>query len=228
MYQFNYQGIIPADKPLITCVVPAGWRAKNLPTMGGKVAYVDKTGSMERCADYVFEFSELSQASSQRTICLDIHHRDMRDDSSSSAHVRIWKAPAKIYCRHIDVNDANNDWCIEVLLLNHFFGSCALTGAAPLDLSDIKVTVGFSNEFNFEFGIGETLSDALSDIPEHAAFMDASSAFIMMFCRAEKMRVDSCYQTMDSVMAFYSNATCIFGDVDVDQDKMLISVLVGH
>jgi hypothetical protein len=77
----------------------------------------------------VFEFSEQLQKDLSRTIYLDIYHRNATEDNPSVGHTKIFAVPAKIHCCAIEDHDINDDWCIEVVLLNHFFGWNALSAS---------------------------------------------------------------------------------------------------
>lgn len=219
MYQFNYQGLLPPDELFITCIVPTAWLTKNLPTMGGCVSYADGREQLTSCASMAFEFSDDgSTADSSRTIYLDIQ----------SDGKRCFDKPVTIHCQNIKDSDVDNDWCIEVVLLNHLFGCNALSasmGNIYLDYADLIAVMQKSLDFDFKFGVGEIPSDILPGILGH----DAKSAFWMIFCNEKKMRMTYYKETMKAMHASYSeDALILLSDVAVDQEKMLISALVGR
>lgn len=225
MYQFNYQYLIPEDKPFVTCIVPTGWLSKNLPTMGGSVTYADKRESISTCTYYVFEFTEKVQTSeSFRSIGLNID--TMKNGVS---YAKLFEKPANIHCHAIEARDANNDWCIEVLLLNHCFGSHALSASMHntyLDYGDVLTMMQMSSEFSFEFGIGNTPAEIHPGLLNHLPASRAKCSFVMLFCKQQMMRLAYIDETVE---AFDSDDSMILiTDVAVDQDKMLISALVGH
>ena len=229
MYKFNYQFLVPGDDQFFTCIVPTGWLSKNLPTMGGNVAYVDQQSQQEIVADTIFEFSDGVVSERSRTIILEIHHKEWTAETGQAAiHSRLLAAPVKIHCRAIGDRELNNDWCVEVLLLNHFFGSCALSalmGNQYLSYSDVFDVMQMSSEFEFEFGIGEKPSDIFPEILERAMPAQYKSVFLML-CAKSGMRLadfEDAFGTFDSF-----ETTMLISDVAVDQDKMLISVLLGR
>lgn len=233
MYQFNYQDLCPEDEPTFTCIVPAEWLQKNLPTMGGVVVYVDQRGQMNAYTDYVFEFSdEVQTDSSSRTICLDIHHRKATNGNNLSAsHSRLFATPAKIHCTTIEEGDASNDWCVEVVLLNHFYGcnaSSAITGASYLDFADIITVMSKSSEFFFGFGIGESPQDILPGILERLGTSEAKCAFGMLFGKSGAVRLAHLREMGDWLSSLGSDPLALISDAAVDADKMLLSVLVGR
>ncbi len=232
MYKFNYQFLVPGDAPIFTCIVPTDWLSKNLPAMGGDVAYVSPQSQQEIRTDYIFELSEGDTASQSRTIILEIHHKEWTAETGQAAiHSRLLAAPVKIHCRAIenyDINE-NRDWCIEVLLLNHFFGSCALSALMEnqyLSYSDVFDVMQMSSEFEFEFGIGEKPSDIFPEILERAMPAEYKSVFIMLCAKSGGVRVADIEEALDTFDSF--ETTIIISDVAVDQDKMLISVLLGR
>lgn len=233
MYQFNYQFLYPECGPIFTCIVPAEWLQKSLPTMGGVVVYVDQRGQMNAYTDYVFEFSdEVQKDSSLRTICLDIHCRKTTNGNNLSAsHSRLFATPAKIHCATIEEGNASNDWCVEVVLLNHFHGcnaSSAITGASYLDFDDIITVMSMSSEFVFEFGIGDTPQDILPGILERLGTSEAKCAFGMLFGKSGAVRLTHLDEMVNGLSSIEGDPLTIISDVGVDADKMLISVLVGR
>lgn len=229
MYQFNYQNLVPEDKPIFSCIVPTNWLSRKLPTMGGDVVYVDKQSPIETLTDCVFEFSEQLQKGLSRTIYLDIYHRNATEDNLSVEHTKIFAAPAIIHCCAIEDHDVNDDWCNEVLLLNHFFGWNALTasvGNVYLDFADLISVMSKSSEFVFEFGIGETPTDILPGILDRLASIKAKCLFAMIFCKQQMMRLAYIREVSGALDS--DDALLLLSDVAVDQEKMLISVLVGR
>lgn len=230
MYQFNYQNLAPEDKPLLfTCIVPSDWLLKNLPTMGGDVTYVDKCDKMDVYTDYVFEFTDAESIDkSSRTICMSLHHlKSEKGSRMPVSHTNLFEMPAKIHCRAIEDHDANNDWCIEVVLLNHFFGWLALSasmGNVYFDFTFLPPFLSESSEFNFEFGIGDVPGNILPGIIERLSPREAKFAFVMMFCKPPK-RLSYFREAMN---AFDIADVLLFSDVAVNHDKTLISALVGR
>jgi len=228
MYQFNYQYLTPEDKPFVTCIVPEGWLSRNLPTMGGSVVYVDKRDPIRTCTYYVFEFTEKDQTSeSFRLIGLNID--TMKNGVS---YAKLFDKPASIHCHAFDGHDANNDWCIEVVLLNHLFGSHALSASMQntyLDYSDVLHIMQMSSEFNFEFGIGNVPADIILGLSNCLSNCKAKSTFVMLFCKQQMFRlayIDEIVDQFDSVDSV--DSSFLIADIAVDQDKILISVLAGR
>lgn len=231
MYQFNYQYLIPEDKPFVTCIVPMDWLSRNLPTMGGSVTYADKRDPMSTYTYYVFEFTDMARIGEpHRTICLDIHCLKAKEgDQIPVNYTKLFDIPAQIHCRAFDGHDANNDWCIEVVLLNHFFGSHALSASMQntyLDYGDVLHIMQMSSEFNFEFGIGNVPADIIHGLSNCLSTCEAKSTFVMLFCKQQMFRlayIDEIVDQFDSV-----DSPFIIADIAVDQDKILISVLAGR
>lgn len=221
MYQYKYQGLQPAETPFFTCVVPAKWLQKKLPTMGGCVGYVGNREPLDVLAKdvLVYRFTDAaSTTQSSRIVPVEL----------LSDGKKLLDKPAKIHCQAIEVGSESDEWCVEVLLLNHFFGNCALTalfGNISLDHADIVTMLEMSSEFDFKYGVGETPSDILPTI----LIRDAKSCFGEIFCNQNKMR--SAYlRELSTAM----NQSCaedglsMATDIAVDQEQMLISVLSGR
>lgn len=234
MYQFNYQHLIPEGKPFVTCIVPTDWLSRNLPTMGGSVTYADKRDPMSTYTHYVFEFTDLAQTGEpHRTICLDIHCLKAKKSGQMPVnYTKLFDIPVQIHCRAIDDHDANNDWCIEVVLLNHFFGSHALSASMNniyLDYADIETVMQMSSDFNFDFEVGDKPFDILYSIKERLSTREFSSIFGMMFCNERQMKLAHIVEATKAMAEYDSeDFRLIFSDVAVDQDKTLISLLIGR
>lgn len=228
-YKFKYQNLDSEEVPGIICIVPQAWLAKSLPVMGGAIAYVDTLDLNDTDAGCVFDFSEGISAGQTRTIVLDIHHRkwEMGTGRASSLS-KLCDAPVKIHCRALEDNDVNKDWCVEVVLLNHFFGSHAYSatmGNIYLDFGDVFIVMQSSSEFKFEFGIGDNPEDIISGILERVMPGVWKSVFLVMFGRSGEVRIAD----LDTAVAAFDfdDTMRLISDVAVDQDKMLISVLLG-
>jgi len=230
MYQFNYQFLDPGEVPIFTCIVPTAWLSKNLPIMGGDVAYIDQQSSQEILTDYIFLFSDGVVAEGTQTIMLDIHHKKWTAGIGHAAtHSKLLDAPVTIHCRTIEEHAVNRDWCVEVILLNHFFGSCALSasmGNNYLDYGDVFTVIQMSSVFDFEFGRGDSPTDIIPTIQQCVQPTRYKSVFLMLCGKSGKVRMahlDEAVKALD-----YNEATTLITDVAVDQDKMLISVLLGR
>lgn len=233
MYRFDYEYLPTEGEPAFTCIVPAEWLQKNLPTMGGEIVYVSQQDRMNACTNYVFEFSDGILAEGlPRTICLDIHHREAISSNASLANYsKLFAAPVRIQCAAIKDSDESNDWCFEVVLLNHFFGShalSALVGNIYLDFDDILAIMSLSHEFILEFGIGKTPQDILPSIIERLGANDAKSAFAMFYCKYGTARLAHLDEIMGVISQLGDDVTLIISDAAVDDDRMLISMLVGR
>ena len=229
MYQFNYQTLLPEDKPIITCIVPQEWLSKDLPTMGGVVMYVDKSVHIMASSEFVFEFSEVCTIEkSIRTVNLDILEANNKK-FKAIGYKKLLDAPATIRCRAIEGQDANNDWCIEIVLLNHLFGSFALTasfGNVYLDFADLLAVLSMSSEYDFEFGIGETPQVILPGILERMDYRKKKCSFGMMFGRGSKIWISHLKEMIRELHSL--EGVVIVTDIAVDQELMLISVLAGR
>lgn len=223
MYKFDYWQLLPEEKPLFTCVVPAEWLSKSLPTMGGCVDYVDKLDRLTSCAPVVYEFSDAEpKDESSRTLCLSI----------LSDGRKLFAKPATIHCPQFAERDGDDDWCVEVALLNHFFAfnaPSASMGNVYLDYADFEALMQKSSDFEFKYAIGETPADILPGIMDSHARRSAKGIFGMMFCKPENMRLAYFNHAIEVMSGFDAeDGLLLFGDVGVDQEKMLISMLVGR
>ena len=239
MYQFNYQHLRPYqdlhsnDGPIFSCIVPTEWLQKNLPTMGGDVVYSDRHGQMDGYTNYVFEFSDEAPTECRpRAICLNIHRREAASDNNSSpSYHKLFAVPARIHCSTIKDCDANDNWCFEVVLLNHFFGTCALSaslGNIYLDFDDVIAAMSESSEFVLEFGVGKLPQDILPGILERLDAKQAKSVFGMLFNKTETMRLAYLDELIDGVSLPTGDPLTIVSDAAVIDDRMLISILVGR
>lgn len=233
MYRFNYEYLPAEGKPVFACIVPAKWRQKNLPTMGGEIVYVGQQDRMNACTDYVFEFfDETLTESLPRTICLDIHHRKtISDNAPLASYSKLFATPARVQCATFNDSDESNDWCFEVVLLNHFFGSHALSalmGNIYLDFHDVLAVMSLSHEFTFEFGIGKTPQDILPGIIERLGVNDAKSAFAMLFCKSGTARLAHLDEIVGAISRLGDDVASAISDAAVDDDRMLISILIGR
>lgn len=228
MCQFNYQFLDPEVTPFITCVVPSTWLSENLPTMGGGVIYVDQL-SQEVHTHYIFEFSEVASLKGLRTIILDIRHKKWKLISRSYGdHKKLSDSPIKIYSSNAGEKDGDIDSFINVLL-NHLVGSLAMsaiTGSQYLDFADVDTVFQMSSEFDFVFGLGDQPSDILPAMFERTLPSKHKCAFLKLFARQGNLRVS---HLNDAIGAFDPTESMILvSDVAVDQDKMLISALLGR
>lgn len=232
-YQFNYRGCyqdeqIYGDGVLTTCIVPTRWLKMTLPTFSGGVVYTDNTDKTGlNCL--VFEFAELESNGMSRTISLqiyDLHERDYH--GNSKAPVTYFEAPVKIHCRAIEFSDAN--WCIELVLINHFFGTLnaeSCWGNYFFDYADFFSFITASPEFIFEFGIGDTPAEIVPKILERVACDKAGDVFLVLYCDQDLFRLAFNDEIIQSFQSAFDESSVIFGCAGVTQDKMLISALVG-
>lgn len=229
MYQFNYTGLSVSDKPTITCIVPQDWLSKGLPTMGAEVIYLVKSVHIMTSSEFVFEFTEDAPTDkSIRTIGLNIMQAD-KGHKKPITYRNIFEVPAKIHCREIENPDASNDWCMEVVLLNHFFGCFALTASnnnVYLDFGDLLKVMSISPEYTFEFGIGDTPRDILPGMSKRLDYGNAKCSFAMIFCNESKMLMTYLKEVIKEIRTV--KESFLLTDIAVDQEKMLISVLVGR
>lgn len=223
MYKFNYPQLIPEENPSFTCVVPAGWPLKKLPTMGGIVNYVNTLDQLTACAPIVFEFSDAElKDESSRTVYLDLQ----------SGGSKLFAKPAKIRFQPIAESEGGKEWCVEVALLNHLFGfnaPSALIGNVYLDYAYLQAVMQKSSDYEFRYGIGDNPLDILSGITGPCEPGSAKCAFGMMFCKPENMHLAHLEQAMGVTSELVANdGLVLFGDVGVDQEETLISMLIGH
>lgn len=213
MYQYLYQDLLPEGAPLFSCIVPVEWLKKKLPTMGGCVNYAANREQLSVCAGHVYSFFDVKSTDKlTRIVSLEIHDQG----------VKKFDIPAKIYCPNFE--EENDEWCTEIVLLNHFFGFC-IPAVNYLDYSDVLAQLVMSSEFDFRYGIG----DAPSDIFPGILPVDAKSAFGVIFCNREKMKfsyLDDSVEAMEQ--ACTEDGRALITDVGVNQGQMLISVLYGR
>lgn len=229
MYQFNYTGLSASDKPTITCIVPQDWLSKDLPIMGGEVIYLVKCVHIMTSSEFVFEFTEDAPADKLiRTISLNIMQAN-KDRKKPIIYRNIFEAPAKIHCRAIESHDASNEWCLEIVLLNHFFGCFALTASnnnVYMDFGDLLKVMSISSEYTFEFDIGDTPQDILPSMSNRLDYSKEKCSFAMIFCNESKMLMTYLKEVIKEIRTV--KESFLLTDIAVDQDKMLISVLVGR
>lgn len=221
MYQFKYQtinpfGFYPPVELIFTCIVPTSWLAMDLPVMDGCVNYTNNRESLVSCGPVVFEFCEMTSTDETlRTIQLNILEEG----------VKCLERPVLIHCSNIAQGELGDECCIEVVLLNHLFGYNATSALVAIDFDDFKAIMKGSSDFDFKFAIGETPSDILPGTLDH----DAKSAFWMIFSNNIENRMAYYKETLKAMKISYSEeALLMLGDVEVDQEKMLISALVGR
>ena len=232
-YRFDYEQCLrdafPDDPTFTTtCIVPSAWLKMALPTFGGSVVYTDKTEKSD-LSGLVFEFAEMENDGLARTVSLQIYTlEDLPIQGGSVEPDGHFAQPVKIHCRDFVV--ADNDWCIEIALVNHFLGSLNAVsswGNCFFDFFDLYLVLKGSSEFIFEFGIGRTPAEIVPDILERVACSDAGDVFLMFYCNQDLFRLAHLDEIMRSVRAVIENSTVIFGNAAVKQDQMLISALVG-
>lgn len=221
MYQFKYTannpfGFYPPIELIFTCIVPANWLSKDLPVMGGCVSYTSNHQSLDSSGPVVFEFEEMiATDETVRTIQLDIIHKG----------VKCFEKPVLIHCSNIAQDQSDDECSIEVVLLNHLLGYSAMSALVAIDFEDFMAIMKRSSEFNFKFGLGETPSDILPGI----LAQDARSAFGMIFGNNQEKRMAYYNETLKAMETIYSEETLLLlVEVEIDEEKMLISTLVGQ
>lgn len=219
MYRYKYQQTMPEEMSIFSCIVPDGWLQKALPDMDGCVNYAASRGQLSSIAKYLYRFEDIeSKDKSVRIVSL-----EMWEDGKE-----LFERPVRIYSPCIAAEFESDEWGIEVLLLNHLFGFCALTasiGNVYLDYSDVLAVLKMSSEFDFRYGIGDSPAAVSSEILAH----DAKSGFGMIFCDGHKMRLaylDDLVEVMTRSCA--DNGMVVITDIAVEQEQMLISVLYGR
>ena len=232
-YQFNYRSCYQDEKcygdgVLTTCIVPTRWLSMKLPTFAGGVVYTDNTDKTGlNCL--VFEFAELEFNGLSRVISLqiyDLHKLDYHGNPKEP--VTYLAAPVKIHCRAFGFFEAN--WCIEVVLLNHFFSALnaeSCCGDYCFDYADFFDVITASDEFLFEFGIGETPAEIMPDILQFFAGCKVSNVFVVLYCDTHLFRLAFADEIKQSLQSAFDESLVILGCAGVEQNKMLISALVG-
>lgn len=233
-YRFDYEQCLrdafPDDPTFTTtCIVPSAWLKMALPTFGGSVVYTDKTDKSD-LSGLVFEFAEMETDDLARTVSLQIYTlEDLPVQGRLVEPEAYFAHPVKIHCRDFVV--ADNDWCIQIVLVNHFLGplhAVSSWGNCFFDFFDLCQVLKGSSEFIFEFGIGRMPVEIVPDILERAACSDAGDVFLMFYCNQDLFRLAYLDEIMGSVQAIFETSTVIFGNAAVKQDRMLISALVGY
>jgi len=199
--------------------------------MGGAVVYVDNSRK-KMLMGRVFEFSELEPDGLVRTISLEIYSLEGNTDKRMppTRDNRI-DMPVQIHLRAAANHEADTDCAMEVVLLNHLFGAWnaeSSWGNYFFDYADLINMLSMSSEFIFEFGIGETPADILPGIFEGLSCSDAKCAFLMLYSDYHRFRLAYADDMMKAFSSFFAGAELLFGNAAVDQDKMLISALVGR
>ncbi len=222
MYKFNYQSLPFQSKTDVICIVPDDWLLKKLPNFGGWINYVNGQEQMDSVGLFVFVYCDAPVSDGlSRTIYLDVF----------SNGKKLFDKPATIHCCNIDEQDRDAEWCIEVLLLNHFFGCNELTrgaGNISLDIWDVINMMLTSSNYQFKFGIGDTPLDIIPEIFDPSACHDVKCAFAVLFCDNQKMRFNYLDEVINPLSAMDSeDAFVLFSDVAIEQDKMLVSILTG-
>lgn len=232
MYQFDYEEFVGDLYPEVpqqktTCIVPSRWLGMGLPTFGGAVVYTDNP-KKDGLSYFVFEFSELEFNELGRTVSLQIYAPEHTSDHEMSVKIEpIFEQPIKVYCRDLVVSDEN--WCIEIVLVNHFLGTLKAAsnwGNCFVDLSDIHQILESSSEFVFEFGIGDTLAEIVPNILDRVSG-EPGNVFLMFYCNSQKFRLSLLDEVHEMIDSSFEDATVLIGNAAVKLDKILISVLVG-
>lgn len=224
MYQYDFAEIISEELPMFTCVVPTEWLAKKLPTMGGNIIYIDKLEPSLLQTSFVFEFTHpTSDSTLPWSICLALF--SIKDGVLN----RRLENPIKISC-DVAIVSPTADWCIEVALLCHFFGTSALSAILDnqyLDFSDVLLILATSTEFDFLFCVGDIPSDMMATMLARTDIKKIKSAFPMLFCHRKQIR----RQFLEDLVAPFDeecDALILISDVAVNQEKKLISALIGR
>lgn len=229
MYQFNYHQC--SDEDRTTCIVPARWLEKPLPTMGGAIVYTDNN-QKKMLAGRVFEFFELELDGLVSTVSLETYYlKENADQQMPPTRDNYIDKPVKIHYRAADNHEAETDFSMEVVLLNHFFGAWnaeSSWGNYFFDYADLMNMLPMSSEFIFEFGIGDTPADILPGIFERLSYNEAKCAFLMLYSDCQRFRLAYIDDTINAFSTSFEGAKLLFGNAAVNQDKMLISALVGR
>jgi hypothetical protein len=232
-YRFDYEqcnrDAFP-DEPSFTttCIVPAGWLKMALPTFGGDVVYTDKTGK-SGLSGLVFEFADLETDGLLRTVSLQMCFlKDVPGQGRQVEPEAYFAQPVKIHCRDFIVADKN--WGIEIVLVNHFLGplnAVSSWGINCFDFYDLHHVLKGSSEFVFEFGIGESAADIATAILENVVQCDGGGDMLFVLYYNNSLKIAQADEAMILFQNAFEDATVIFGNAGVKQDKMLISALVG-
>lgn len=211
--EFNYQHIIPGGAT-VTCIVPSAWLALPLPTFGGLVNYIDHHSPLCSEPDFVFEFCEGSEA-----VILTVYQQPQ---SMDSGYISIFDYSTQISFE-VDEHRARR----EVLLLNHIFGSLALSasmGNIYLDFGEVARWIAGCRELKLAFGIGSTPEDIFPQLRGYFPDEGSACTFAMLFCREDTMRLD--YLSMVS-KRFTRGGPSLLSDAAINTGQMLISVLAS-
>lgn len=227
MYQFNYHQC--SDETTTTCIVPAKWLEKPLPAMGGAIVYVDNS-QKKMLSGHVFEFTDLEPDGSVCTVSLEIYYlKENAGKQMPATRENRIDVPVQIHYRASDKHDTGCD--IEVVLLSHFFGAFnaeSSWGNYFVDYADLVSMLSMSTDFVLEFGIGETPADILPGIFKRLSCSEAKCAFLMLYNDYQRFRLAYVDDMMKAFATSFVDANLLFGNAAVDQDKLLISALVGR
>lgn len=223
MYEFNYKHTMPGGAT-ITCIVPAAWLALPLPTLGGQVNYIDNQTALSNLPDFLFEFCEETGAQSREAVLLTIYQYPPNEDSgyiSLTDHAtRITFAP------ELSFSDTSPGQC-EVYLLNHLFGSLALSaslGNICLDVGEVVRWVAESHELRYSFGTGDSPDEILPQLQGQFPDDGADRTFAMLFCREEVMRLEYLARL---AKRFTRGGPSFLADAAVTAERMLISTMAS-
>jgi hypothetical protein len=224
-FRFNYQDLEPVDIPQVTCVVPSNWLNKNLPIMGGAVKYIVDWDWERYLSKYVFEFSVSSLSGHPCSINLEIYTQNQIEHSLKNSFDEQFEAYTTIHCQL--VANANDDWNSVVILLNHIFCLYAISAskaALHLDMTDFISMLEKNVELRFNFGVGDSPAQILSGMVDEATFQEARYVLVAMFSNGSYRLA-----FLDEIVAAlpFKQATVMIVDGFVDQEKVMISLLIG-
>lgn len=221
MYEFNYKQTVPSGTT-VTCIVPRAWLALPLPTLGEQVNYIDNRAPLTSLPDFVFEFSEESGAQLPQSVELTIYQYPPNEDSgyiSLTDHsTRITFAP------EWSLSDKSPGQ-LKVYLLNHIFGSLALSaslGNIYLDFGEVVRWIAGSHELRYSFGTGYSPDEIFPQLRGQFPDDGSDRTFAMLFCREEAMRLDYLARLSQR---FTRGGPSILADAAVMGGRMLISTM---
>lgn len=222
MYEFNYKHIMPGGAT-VTCSVPSAWLALPLPTFGGQINYIDSEGALCSLPDFIFQFSEEPGTQPLQSVLLTIYQYPPNEDSAyilvADHSTRITFVP--------NVPSDPGQVQREVCLLNHIFGSLALSaslGNIYLDFGEVVRWIAESRELSYTFGIGSTPEEIFPQLHGQLPDDGRDRTFAMLFCQEETMQLEYLAKL---AKRFTRGGTSIMADAAVTAERMLISVMAS-
>jgi hypothetical protein len=226
MRTIKYQHLLKTDSPFVVCLVPADWLTNNLPTMGGAVFYVDSRESVQVHADCIFEFSRVENDDPTiHSIYLDVR----RANANQLGYTQVLAQPIEIRCHNQSEADSNQYGRAVVHLLNHFFGSQALSATLNniyLDIEDVIELLKISQQYDFAYAVGSEPKNIIPNIRNQINNTQPKCIFAMLYCDEKRMQMqylDDMHDELSDSDSYY-----LASDVAIESDQMLISVLSGE